>query len=37
MKPRYWVIDQNDTFSDTASAIDSGLSTMMRWVRQLHD
>lgn len=31
------VIDQNYTVADAASAMDVGLSTMARWVKQLRD
>lgn len=31
------VLDQNYTMADAASAMDVGLSTMTRWVKQLHD
>lgn len=31
------VVDQNYTVSDTASAMDVGLSTMTKWVKQLRD
>ncbi|STY58516.1 Transposase [Klebsiella pneumoniae] len=31
------VVDQNYTEADTASAMDVGLSTMTRWVKQLRD
>lgn len=31
------VVDQNDTVSDDAKAIDVGLSTMTTWVKQLRD
>lgn len=31
------VVDQNYTVADAASAMDVGLSTMTRWVKQLRD
>lgn len=31
------VLDQNYTVADAASAMDVGLSTMTRWVKQLRD
>ena len=31
------VLDQNYTVVDVASAMNVGLSTMMRWVKQLRD
>ena len=31
------VVDQNDTVSDAAKAMDVGLSTMTKWVKQLRD
>ena len=31
------VVDQNYTVSDAAKAMDVGLSTMTRWVKQLRD
>lgn len=31
------VIDQNYAVADAASAMDVGLSTMTRWVKQLRD
>ncbi|ESL45611.1 IS3 family transposase, partial [Klebsiella pneumoniae] len=31
------VVDQNYTEADAASAMDVGLSTMTRWVKQLRD
>ncbi len=31
------VVDQNYTVTDAASAMDVGLSTMTRWVKQLRD
>jgi transposase len=31
------VVDQNSTVADAASAMDVGLSTMTRWVKQLRD
>ncbi len=31
------VVDQNYTVADAASAMDAGLSTMTRWVKQLRD
>lgn len=31
------VVDQNYTVSDAAKAMDAGLSTMTRWVKQLRD
>lgn len=31
------VVDQDYTFADTASAMDVGLSTMTRWIKQLRD
>jgi transposase len=31
------VVDQNDTVSDAAKAMDVGLSTMTKWVRQLRE
>ncbi|EHX7635006.1 transposase, partial [Salmonella enterica] len=31
------VVDQNYTVADAAKAMDAGLSTMTRWVKQLRD
>ncbi len=31
------VVDQNYTVADAAKAMDVGLSTMTRWVKQLRD
>jgi transposase-like protein len=31
------VVDQNYTVSDAAKAMDVGLSTMTKWVKQLRD
>ncbi len=31
------VVDQNYTVADAAKAMDIGLSTMTRWVKQLRD
>jgi transposase-like protein len=31
------VVDQNYTVSDTAKAMDVGLSTMTKWVKQLRE
>ncbi|EGB40054.1 hypothetical protein EREG_04418 [Escherichia coli H120] len=31
------VVDQNHTVADAAKAMDVGLSTMTRWVKQLRD
>jgi transposase-like protein len=31
------IVDQNCTVSDTAKAMDVGLSTMTKWVKQLRD
>ncbi|BDW30329.1 transposase [Escherichia coli] len=31
------VVDQNYTVADAAKAMDVSLSTMTRWVKQLHD
>jgi transposase-like protein len=31
------VVDQNCTVSDAAKAMDVGLSTMTKWVKQLRD
>ena len=31
------VVDQNDTVSDAAKAMDVELSTMTKWVKQLRD
>lgn len=31
------VVNQNYTVSDAAKAMDVGLSTMTKWVKQLHD
>lgn len=31
------VVEQNYTVADAASAMDAGLSTMTRWVKQLRD
>lgn len=31
------VVDQNYTFSDAAKAMDVGLSTMTKWVKQLRE
>ncbi|MEW7262759.1 transposase, partial [Escherichia coli] len=35
--PAQLVVDQNYTVADAASAMDVGLSTMTRWVKQLRD
>ena len=32
-----WVVDQNYTVAEAAKAMNVGLSTMTRWVRQLRD